>query len=76
MTFKDNLKQAIRWYSVHALFLATATPVAMTEAENYLGDKFPLWIKATIAGAIFVSGVIGRCIPQEKTNVDSDSGGV
>lgn len=69
MTFKENLKQAWRWYSLHALFLASATPVAMTEAENYLGDKFPLWVKALVAGAIFISGVIGRCIPQEKNDV-------
>ncbi|HDX8781439.1 TPA: hypothetical protein RQO42_000725 [Klebsiella michiganensis] len=69
MTLVDNWKQAWKWYSTHALILATSAPLAMSEAEKYFGHEFPLWVKATVAGVIFVSGVIGRVILQEKPDV-------
>lgn len=69
MTLVDNWKQAWRWYSTHALILATSAPLAMAEAEKYFDHEFPMWVKATVAGVIFVSGVIGRVILQEKSDV-------
>ncbi|EIW1121537.1 hypothetical protein NH672_19045 [Klebsiella pneumoniae] len=69
MTLVDNWKQAWRWYSTHALILATSVPLAMAEAEKYFGQEFPMWVKVTVAGVIFVSGVIGRVILQEKSDV-------
>lgn len=75
MKFVDDWKSAWRWYSTHALLLATSIPLAMSEAEKYIGHEFPLWVKATVGGVIFVSGMIGRVVSQEKTDVDSNSSG-
>lgn len=69
MKLVDNWKQVWKWYSTHALILAASVPLAMAEAEKYFGHEFPIWVKATVAGVIFVSGVIGRVILQEKPDV-------
>ncbi|WP_142501284.1 hypothetical protein [Klebsiella sp. 2680] len=69
MTLIDTWPRVWRYYSTHALILATSAPLAMAEAEKYFGHEFPLWVKATVAGVIFVSGIIGRVILQEKPDV-------
>lgn len=62
----ENWRHVWKWYSTHALLLATVTPVAMTEAESYLGEKMPLEIKVGVSALIFFSGFIGRIVAQGK----------
>lgn len=65
MRLVEDWKQAWRWYSTHALVIATAAPLAVSETEQYLGHEMPLWAKGAIAGAILVSGLVGRIIDQK-----------
>ncbi|HCB9840038.1 TPA: hypothetical protein M2Q89_004933 [Escherichia coli] len=62
-----------RFYSTHALVIASVIPLAMDEAEAYLGQSLPFWLKLLVALLILVSGVVGRLIVQVKEgdNVDT-----
>lgn len=68
MKLVEDWKQAWKWYSTHALVIATTVPLAVSEAEQYLGHEMPLWAKGAIAGVILVSGLIGRVIDQKGTS--------
>lgn len=57
-----------KFYSTHALLLASITPIALDEASKVLGTDFPLWVKCVVAGFIFVSGLVGRTIVQVKSS--------
>lgn len=72
MNLVSDWKNAWRWYSIHAIAITAAAPVAMTAAENYLGCSFPLWVKGVVAGVLFITGVVGRLVPQEKTHVGNN----
>ncbi len=62
-----------RFYSTHALIIASAVPLAMDEAESYLGESLPFWLKLLVALVILVSGVVGRLIMQVKEGEDVDT---
>ncbi|RRW77627.1 hypothetical protein EGJ48_03520 [Pantoea dispersa] len=53
-----------KFYSSHALLISTAVPIAMSEAENYIGEKLPMWVKFTVGAVIFICGMIGRIVDQ------------
>ncbi|EFJ5340451.1 hypothetical protein AFM40_001829 [Escherichia coli] len=62
-----------RFYSTHALVIASVIPLAMDEAEAYLGESLPFWLKLMVALVILVSGVTGRLIVQVKEGEHVDT---
>lgn len=66
MKIIDDWKSVWRYYSAHALVIATIVPVAISQAEQYLGQPFPAWVKYAAAGVILVSGLIGRIVDQSN----------
>lgn len=73
MTLIDNWRLVWKFYSTHALFIASIMPIAMTEAAKYFDTEIPVWLKAVIAGFIFVSGLVGRMIVQVPANQVQDN---
>lgn len=61
-------KQIWKFYSTHALLLASIAPIGLDEASKVLGTDMPMWVKCSVAAFIFVSGVIGRTIVQVKSS--------
>lgn len=59
-----------RFYSTHALVLASVIPLAMDEVESYLGESLPFLVKILVALVILVSGVVGRLVVQVKEGED------
>lgn len=73
MTVIPQWKLVWKFYSTHALFLASMIPIALDEAAKYFGQDVPLWAKGLVALFIFVSGMVGRIIVQVPSNQDQNN---
>lgn len=66
MKFVDNIKDAWKWFSMHAFALIIVLPAVWvslpTDAKEFLPDSLEPWVLALIAAA----GALGRIVDQTK----------
>lgn len=64
MQLVDNWRLVWRFYSVHAMAIAAAIPVAYANLPQGWADYFPAWAMATLTAAVLVCGIVGRVVQQ------------
>ncbi len=60
----DDFKNFWKFYSVHALAVAAAIPVAWASVPAAWQHDCPAWFMAALSAVVAISGIIGRVIKQ------------
>lgn len=68
MQLIDNWRLFWRFYSVRAMAIAAAIPVAYVSLPAEWTAYLPAWLMAVLTVIILISGVVGRVVRQEDTH--------